>query len=170
MKLIIAMTLLFTSSYALAQRNSRSSASTYTSYSSKTATVNLGMTSSALNIGARMETGNNQGALGGYFFLQTEKTDAGVPQVLSFGGHSLIKLVDSSEVLAYLAPGVGIAMVKNQGASDSTVVGPNFRYGGQIKLSRGAAIGIERFEVWNWFDSKTLSNSAFTSAVYSFSF
>lgn len=164
MKILISMLCLLSSTVAFAQRS-------YSSYSSKVANVSLGMTSSALNIGARMETDSNQAAFGGYFFLQTEKSDAGIPQVMSFGGHTLLKLVDASNSTAYLAPGVGVAIVKGiAGASDTTVVGPSFRYGAQFKTNNGGAIGIERLEMWNWFDSKAGSSSAFTSAVYSFSF
>ncbi|WII73108.1 hypothetical protein QJS83_04380 [Bdellovibrio sp. 22V] len=168
MKKLIVMACVLTSSIAFAQKNNRMVAN---SYSEKTASVSLGMTSSALNIGGRMEFDNEQGALGGYIFLQTEKKDAGVPQVLSFGAHSLIKLVDTAKIGAYLAPGIGISMIKMDGADDVTAVGPSFRYGAQYKLSgMNGAIGVERIEVWNWFDSKSQSNAAFTSAVFSFGF
>ncbi len=139
-------------------------------YNDKSASINLGMSSSALNVGGRLELENTQAALGGYLFLQTEKKDAGIPQVLSFGAHSLIKLVDTSSVNAYLAPGFGISMIKMEGADDVTAVGPSFRYGAQMKLRTNGAIGVERLEVWNWFDSKSASNAAFTSLVYSFAF
>jgi len=159
---------LLVSSVSFAQRPARS----VSSYGENSASISLGMTSSALNIGGRMEFGAEQGALGGYIFLQTEQKDAAVNQVLTFGGHSLIKLVDAANVNAYIAPGVGVSMVKGlEGQDDKTVVGPSFRYGGQIKLPHGAgSLGIERLEIWNWFDSKSVSNAAFTSAVYSFTF
>lgn len=184
--LITALCLLSTSvSFAQKPRTTSSSpsfstspspsASSYnyssSSFSTKIASISLGMTSSALNIGARMEADTNQAAFGGYFFLQTEKTDAGVPQVMSFGAHTLLKIVDSSTASAYLAPGMGVSMIKGTaGSNDVTAVGPSFRYGGQLKLARGGFIGLEHLEVWNWFDSKALSSAAFTSAVYSFMF
>lgn len=162
-KLIVALCLL-SSSVSFAARN-------VASYSGKTASINLGMSSSALNIGGRMEFDNDQGALGAYIFLQTEKKDANVPQVLTFGAHSMLRLVESTNATAYLAPGVGISMIKMSGMDDKTVVGPSFRYGGQLKLPNGAgALGLERFEAWNWFDSDTFSSTAFTSVVYSFNF
>ena len=165
-KLLIAVCLLI-SSVSFAQRQTRTLSST----GEKIATVGIGMSSSALNVGGRMEFGSEQGAFGGSAFLQTKKEDAGVPQILAFGGHSLIKLVDAETVGAYIAPGVGISMISAVGGGDDkTVFGPSFRYGGQLKLTNGGAIGLERFEVWNWFDSKATSNVAFTSVVYSFGF
>ncbi|UXR64313.1 hypothetical protein EZJ49_14690 [Bdellovibrio bacteriovorus] len=162
-KLIVALCLL-SSSVSFAARN-------VASYSGKTASINLGMSSSALNIGGRMEFDNDQGALGAYIFLQTEKKDAGVPQVLTFGAHSMLRLVESTNATAYLAPGFGISMIKMDGMDDKTVVGPSFRYGGQLKLPNGAgALGLERLEAWNWFDSDSASSVAFTSVVYSFNF
>ncbi|KHD89113.1 MAG: hypothetical protein OM95_04595 [Bdellovibrio sp. ArHS] len=167
MKKYFVVACLLVSSVSFAQRPAR----TVASYGDKAASISLGMTSSALNIGGRMEFSNEQGAFGGYVFLQTEKKDAQVPQILSFGGHSLIKLVDASNVSAFIAPGIGISMTKMDGADDKTVVGPSFRYGGQIKLPRGAgALGLERMEIWNWFDSDSVGSAAITSAVYTFNF
>ncbi|AHZ83709.1 hypothetical protein AB1A81_15320 [Bdellovibrio bacteriovorus] len=164
MKKLIVVLCLLSSSVSFAARN-------VASYGGKTASINLGMNSSALNIGGRMEFDDAQGALGAYLFLQTEKKDAGIPQVLSFGAHSLLRLVEASNVTAFLAPGIGISMIKMDGADDKTVVGASFRYGAQFKLPNGAgALGIERFEAWNWFDEDTSSSVAFTSAVYSFNF
>lgn len=163
MKKLIVCLCLLSSSVSFAARS-------YSAYSEKTASINLGMSSSALNIGGRMEFDNSQGAFGGYIFLQTEKKDADVPQVLSLGAHSLLKLVDAVNVNAYLAPGFGLSMVKMEGTDDTTVVGPSIRIGAQLKLEVGGALGIERFEAWNWFDSKSTSNVAFTSLVYSFGF
>ncbi|AFY02936.1 hypothetical protein [Bdellovibrio bacteriovorus] len=165
MKKLIVVLCVLSSSVSFAARNVASNGG------NKTASINLGMTSSALNIGGRMEFDDAQGALGAYVFMQTEKKDAGIPQVLSFGAHSFVRLVEASNVTAFLAPGVGISMIKMDGADDKTVVGPSFRYGAQYKLANGAgAIGIERFEVWNWFDEDTASSVDFTSAVYSFNF
>lgn len=164
MKKLFVVLCLLTSSVSFAARNVASSGN-------KALSINLGMDSSALNIGGRMEFDDAQGALGAYMFLQTEKKDAGVPQVLSLGAHSLLRLVEASNVTAYLAPGLGISMVKKANTDDQTVVGPSFRYGGQFKLPNGAgALGIERFEAWNWFDDDAGSSVAFTSAVYSFYF
>lgn len=167
MNKILIISCLLVSSVSFAQRQKRMVASNGT----KVATVGIGMTSSALNIGGRMEFGSEQGAFGGSAFLQTKKEDAGIQQVLSFGGHSMIKLVDAELAGAYMAPGVGLAMISGvRGQDDKTVVGPSFRFGGQLKLTNGASIGLERFEVWNWFDSKAPSSAAYTSAVYTFAF
>ncbi|MBX3040961.1 MAG: hypothetical protein KF789_09680 [Bdellovibrionaceae bacterium] len=167
MNKILIISCLLVSSVSFAQRQKRTVASNGT----KVATVGIGMTSSALNIGGRMEFGSEQGAFGGSAFLQTKKEDAGIQQVLSFGGHSLIKLIDAELAAAYMAPGVGLAMISGvRGQDDKTVVGPSFRFGGQLKLTNGASIGLERFEVWNWFDSKAPSSAAYTSAVYTFAF
>lgn len=168
-KKFIVCACLLASSVSFAQRPTATRS--VASYGNKALSISLGMTSSALNIGGRMEFSNEQGAFGGYVFLQTEKKDAAVPQVLTFGGHSLIKLVDASNVNAYIAPGIGISMIKMEGQDDVTAVGPSFRYGAQMKLGNvGGAIGIERLEVWNWFDSKSAASAAFTSAVYTFNF
>lgn len=165
-KLLVIVCLLI-SSVSFAQRQKRVVAST----GEKIATVGVGMTNSALNLGGRMEFGSEQGAFGGYAFLQTKKEESGVPQILTFGAHSLIKLVDSETVGAYMAPGVGFSMISAlAGGDDKTVLGPSFRYGGQLKLTNGASIGLERLEIWNWFDSKATPNAAFTSAVYTFGF
>lgn len=169
MKKFFVVACLFVSSVSFAQRPAP--ARSVASNGENTASISLGMNSSALNIGGRLEFSQEQGAFGGYAFLQTEKKDAGIPQILSFGGHSLIKLVDASNVNAYMAPGVGISMIKMDGADDKTVFGPSFRFGGQIKLPRGAgALGIERMEIWNWFDDEAAGSAAITSAVYSFNF
>lgn len=167
MKTFLVVACLLISSVSFAQKQPRA----VTSSGEKILSASLGMSGSALNLGGRMEFGAEQGAFGGYAFLQTAKESAGIQQVLSFGGHSLIKLVEAETVRAYIAPGVGVSMVAGlKGQDDKTVVGPNFRYGGQLRLENGGSIGLERFEIWNWFDSKAPSSAAFTSAVYSFSF
>ncbi|HRO67552.1 MAG TPA: hypothetical protein PL182_08315, partial [Pseudobdellovibrionaceae bacterium] len=107
MNKLLVIVCLLVSSVSFAQRQHRTIAST----GEKIATAGIGMTNSALNVGGRMEFGSEQGAFGGYVFLQTKKEDAGVQQVLTFGGHSLIKLVDADLVSAYMAPGFGLSMI-----------------------------------------------------------
>lgn len=165
MKIIIILATVLSASLAFAQKNQV----TFMDSSHKILNLNLGMTSSAINLGARLDTSKSPGSLGGYFFIQTEKNEAGVGQVITFGGHTQFRFMDTNTAFAYFAPGAGLAMVKG-GNGDNTVLGPSFRYGAQIKLSNGGAIGVEHFEIWNWFDSKTANAAAFTSAVYSISF
>lgn len=135
---------------------------------------NFGLNSGALNLGVIFDSGASTGDLGGSFFLQTEKEDDGVikvNQVTTFGAHVKLNVYENNSWLLDLRPGVNISMIGDvsTGATESddkTVIGPSLRWSVAHRLASGFEIGVERLEVWNWFDDDAPTESAFTSLVF----
>ena len=178
MKKLVLIATLFAASAAFAQKNKQSSpppaATPSYSTSQKVFGVNFGMNQSALNLGVTVDSGPDTGDLGGSFFLQTEKEDDGVTkvyQVMTFGPHVKFNLFEQSGWNLDLRPGVNISMINDVpngsgGKDNKTVVGPSSRWGATKKLASGSEVGIERLEVWNWFDDDVTKEEAYTSLVF----
>lgn len=166
-KLILLATLV--SSVAFAQRTTRT-----TTGGDGEVNVNVGFVSSALNIGASYEKDSGNVGWGGYFNLQTEKDDAGIPQIMSLGGMMKIHLVQTNGIDAYIAPGFGLAMfsdiVVGGEEKDKTTFGPSMKIGAQYFVTPAVKVGIERFMINNWFDDEAPASAEVTTAVIGFSF
>lgn len=177
MKKLVLITALFASSVAMAQKNKQASpqpaaAPSYNS-SPKVFSGNFGLNQGAINLGLAMDSGAENGAIGGSFFLQTEKEDDGVTkvyQVMTFGAHVKLNVLDQANWVVDLRPGVNISIVSDvpsaTGKDDKTVFGPSLRWGAAYRMAGGKQIGIERLEVWNWFDDDVQKEDAFTSLVF----
>ncbi len=147
-------------------------------------TANLGMTKSVVHLGAQYDKPSSYSDIGGFLFIQTGKEKQKTPiinQVLSFGGQMKVHLTSGNKADVYIAPGFGIHMVKDvqdddfattTKKSDVTAVGPITRIGVLFPINNSTKIGIERFEIVNWFDDKFYAASSFAyySAAMSFSF
>lgn len=139
--------------------------------------ANLGFTSGAINLGATYEKGTNDLTWGGYFFMQTEKEDAGVPQTMNFGALMKVHVMNTSTVDAYIAPGFGISMLNDYTpigggtADDKTIIGPNMRIGAQYQVNPSMKVGLERIMFYNWFDDEVIPFPfEHTSLVFGFDF
>ena len=182
--LVLMMTLAFaTTAYAQPKKNTQPAAQpvaqTYSAPSTKVFGANFGMRQSAFNLGLSIDSGANTGDLGGSIFMQTGKDESNngtktvyVHQVLAFGAHVVVNVFDSNGWVLDLRPGVGIAMVSDitkttgTGTDDKTVFGPTFRWSLAKRLASGNEIGVERIEVWNWFEKAVSGEDAYTSLVF----
>lgn len=183
MKKLVLIAALCATSAAFAQKNKQSSpaaAAAVPSYSSssKVFSGNFGLNQGAINLGLAIDSGSDNGDLGGSFFLQTEKEDNGVTkvyQVMTFGAHVKLNIFDQGNWTLDLRPGVNISMIADVpngsgGKDDKTVFGPSLRWGAAYKMAGGKEIGVERLEIWNWFDDDVQKDDAFTSLVFRTSF
>lgn len=185
MKTLILIATLLTSNWALAQRNTttRPAATPSTSYSSSRDSEiagNLGFTMGAPNLGVHYTAMNGSyHGWGGYFFYQTKKEKNSVPvvsDVMSFGGFAKVYLTDRSGAFnAYIAPGVGMTMVKDVVTdtttgkkSDKTIFGPIMKMAAQVRATPQFAIGIERTAIANWFDDEAAASIEYWSVVGTF--
>ena len=135
----------------------------------------LGMAAGALNFGADYVKTRSDYGYGGYVFVQSSR-DRNSAQVVNgvtaFGGMFKLVLVDKSTIKAYIAPGVGIAMVKDGSInglgrkSDETVIGITLKIGVQIIRDRNFSIGIEQMQLSNWLND-SLNNFAGPGEYYS---
>lgn len=173
-KLLLVIILSAAASTAFAQRQPVTT-TTYSYPSQKVFSGNIGMNRGAFNVGVAMDMGKETGAFGGSFFLQTEKKEnnsISVYQVMTFGAHVNLNLMDANSWIVGLRPGVNISMIKDvpstssSGKSDKTVFGPSYRLGVAHKLASGSEIGVERLEVWNWLDDEAPGEAVFTSIVF----
>ncbi len=169
MKKMVIAGVIFLASVAT-QAQSRS----YSAYGdSHSLTALLGFSSTALNIGVNYEnrSSGNVG-VGGYFLMGSEKKDAGIPQVTSFGGILPIHFVDDSRVNLSLAPGFGVHMIKGLGGNDEdvTTFGPIWKLGAMFKISSNMKVGAEHTTLANWFSDKKGSEYRSTNAAFNFSF
>ena len=178
-QLVLMMTLaLASTAYAQPKKNTQPVAQpvqTYSAQSTKVFGANFGMTSGAFNLGVSVDSGSNTGDLGGSFFLQTEKEEDNVTiinQVMSFGAHVVMNVFENNGWVLDLRPGVNITMINdiqnttNGQKDDKTVIGPSLRWSAAHRLTSGSEIGIERLEVWNWFEDAVSSESAYTTLVF----
>jgi hypothetical protein len=177
MKNILVISVLMLSISALAQKNkTAASTSTPSSYGSSTKVLggNVGLNQGAINVGFTYDSGPNNGDLGGSFFLQTEKEDSGtvkVNQVMTFGAHVNMNLFESAGWVLDLRPGVNISMIKDIQTSatkkdDKTVIGPALRWTVAHRFDSGLEVGIDRLEIWNWFDDDAPREGAYTTLVF----
>jgi len=176
MKKIVLIATLVLASTAFAQKSKQAAppaAATTPSYSSgqKVFGGNIGMNQSAFNLGIAIDSGTETGDFGGSFFLQTEKKENGViivNQVMTFGAHVNLNVFDQNGWVLDLRPGINLSMLQDAGAGgdDKTVFGPSLRWGVARRTASGMEIGIERLEIWNWFDDEAPGSGAFTSLVF----
>lgn len=155
-------------------------ARTYASTGASEVGVGLGFTKGAFNLGAQYEKKNEGLGYGGYFFFQADKEKSNVKvvnQVMSLGGQLKAHVLQTNRVDAYLAPGFGLHMIKDvpdasasSGKSDVTAFGPTMRIGVLLPVSPTMKVGLDRFELWNWFDDKAPAADAFYSATMAFEF
>ena len=172
----LALLLVLCPMMAMAQAKTRSYASTGASEVG----VGLGFTKGAFNIGAQYEKRNEGLGYGGYFFFQADKEKSGakiVNQVMSLGGQMKAHVLNTNRVDAYLAPGFGLHMIKDvpdasatSGKTDVTAFGPTMRIGVLLPISATMKVGLDRLEIWNWFDEKAPSAFAYYSATMAFEF
>jgi hypothetical protein len=83
--------------------------------------------------------------------------------------------VQGGLVDAYLAPGVGIHMIKDvaDGATtkaDVSTIGPTLRIGALMQMTPTMKMGLERFEIWNWLDDKASGTYEAYSLVLAIAF
>lgn len=140
-------------------------------------TGSLGMSNGAANFGAQFDKGGNGPDMGGYFMYQSSKERGGVPfvyQVMSFGAQMKMHIVSNNQTDVYLAPGVGLHMIKdapdNGKKTDVTAFGPTLRIGTLVPLTSTVKIGLERMEIVNWFDDKAPASFAVYSAALAMTF
>ena len=121
----------------------------------------LGMSAGAVNLGADYVNLKGDYGFGGYVFIQSSRDRAGSPVVngiTALGGMLKLILVEKSSIKAYIAPGVGITMVKDGSVnglgrrSDETVIGTTLKIGVQIIRDRNFSIGIEQMQLSNWLN------------------
>lgn len=152
-------------------------AQTYTpsySYANNEVTALLGMTSGAANFGVDYARMNNGMGWGGYFFMLSKKERNNVllvSQVMSFGGLFKINVIDNSVAKFYVAPGFGIAVVKDGNAtgttpSDETVFGLSWKMGVTWKIAQNFNFGLETTSMSNFF-SDSLTSYNVPAPVYS---
>ncbi len=187
MKLILAFVML-TSSFALAQPRKMVVPATATSYpayngpstSMNQITAGLGLVAGAINLGVTYVKPMADFGFGGYFLHQTSKDKNNVPlvnQITALGGLINVNVIDNRSVRAYLAPGFGIAMLKDGynlatgKKSDETLIGASFKIGVQMKTSSNFMIGLERMQISNWLNDNIGSyTDEYYSAVGTFEF
>ncbi|MFN3696351.1 MAG: hypothetical protein ACK4VO_02825 [Pseudobdellovibrio sp.] len=164
---------------AFAQQKMVRNPSQVTSYNSgfsqKSLGFNTGFTKGAINLGVTFDSARETGALGGYFFLQTEKkenTTISVYNTMAFGGHVHLGIFNQNDWSFAVRPGFGIAMVKDipttTGKSDETLIGPSLRWSFTRKISGGQEIGFEKVDFWNLFN--TNANSPIETSYIAFVF
>lgn len=135
--------------------------------------VGFGLERGALNFGGQYDWKGAGYDHGVYLHLQTDREKNGakiVYQVLSLGAQLKAHLVQNGFMNVYAAPGFGVHMFKDlpDGAgskSDITAWGPTLRLGVLSPLPNGLKIGVERFEIWNWFDDKPPASVPFYQAT-----
>lgn len=181
MKTVLLITTLFVSMTAFAQRGTPAkSSATYSSSRDAEIAGNLGFTMGAPNLGVHYTAlSNSNYGWGGYFFYQGKKEKnsvAVVNDIMSFGGFAKIYLTDRSAAFnAYLAPGVGMTIVKDvltdpatNKKSDKTIFGPMMKLAAQVRMTPDFAIGIERTAIANWFDDEAAASIELWSLVGTF--
>jgi hypothetical protein len=146
--------------------------SSYSSTPDNEVTANLGFDMGAVNIGATYVKPNGDFGFGGYFMYQSSKDKDNatvVTGVTALGALIKVTLVDNHRVRAYVAPGFGIAMLKdgsidrNGKKSDETLISPTFKMGVQLKVSPTCSVGLERMDFTNWLND---SVNNFTGPEY----
>lgn len=145
------------------------------SYHSAEISGKFGMTSGAINLGVDYVQPKGDYGFGGYLFMQTAKDRNNFPLVsgvTAFGAMIKLVLVEKNSIKAYVAPGVGIAMVKDGSTndlgrkSDETVIGPTFKIGVQFIQRGGFSIGLEKMQFSNWLND-SLNSFAGPAEYYS---
>ena len=133
----------------------------------------LGFSQGALTFGADYERRlDSVLGVGGYFqFSSEQKDNVSKNQTISFGALAPLHLLDDARFDVFMAPGVGITMVKGlYGANDETMIGPMMKTDLQYKFTPGVRAGLEYVYLANWFSTKLPASYRFTNAVVTFIF
>ena len=151
------------------------STTVFAQYNSSEVSGKVGMAAGALNVGVDyVKTAADYG-LGGYVFIQSSRDRNSSPVVngvTALGGMIKLVLVEKSSIKAYIAPGVGIAMVKEGSTnglgrrSVENVIGTSLKIGVQLIRSRDFSIGLEQMQLSNWLND-SLNNFAGPGQYYS---
>ena len=132
----------------------------------------LGFSQGALTFGADYERRlDSVFGVGGYFQFSSEQKDAGKNQTMSFGALAPLHLLDDSRFDVFMAPGLGITMVKGlYGINDETMIGPMMKSDLQYKFTPTLRAGLEYVYLANWFSTKLPSFYSYTNAIMTFIF
>lgn len=137
------------------------SSNAFAQYNNTEISGKLGMSAGAVNLGADYINLQGDYGYGGYVFIQSSRDRSNFPVVngvTALGGLLKLILVEKSSIKAYIAPGVGITMVKDGSInglgrkSDETVIGTTLKIGVQIIRDRNFSIGIEQMHLSNWLN------------------
>lgn len=153
-----------------------SSAPSYSanSHSANEITGNFGLVGGAVTIGGTYVKQMSDFGFGGYIFFQSSKDKNNTPVVSGFtalGALIKVNVYENSSIRAYMAPGFGIAMVKdasvdgNGKKSDENLISPTFKMGVQYKTQGNLIIGLERMQFANWLND-SLNNYAGPAEYY----
>lgn len=136
---------------------------------------NFGFVAGAITIGATYVRPNPDFGFGGYFLMQSAKEKNNVSvvtQVTAFGALIKVNLVDNNKIRAYMAPGFGIAMLKDASRNtttgsktDENLISPTFKIGVQYKFNPKVSVGLERMDFANWLND-SLNNFAGPTEYY----
>lgn len=136
------------------------------SHSASEVTANFGFVAGAITIGGTYVKQMSDFGFGGYLFVQSSKdknNETVVSGVTALGALVKVNVYENNAVRAYLAPGFGIAMIKDgsttQNAvtgdvkkSDENLISPTFKMGVQYKTQGNLIIGLERMQFANWLN------------------
>lgn len=140
-----------------------SSTPTYSAPSSSASEItgNFGLVGGAVNIGGTYVKQLPDFGFGGYFFFQSSKDKNSVPVVsgvTALGALIKVNVYENHSIRAYMAPGFGIAMLKDASVSDTgkksdeNLISPTFKMGVQYKTAGNLVIGLERLQFANWLN------------------
>ena len=133
----------------------------YTGPTQNEITGNFGLHAGAVNFGVTYVKANPDFGFGGYFFMQSSKDKNNttvVNQIMAFGGLLKVNIVNNNKIRAFMAPGFGMAMLKDASVnaagkkSDENLISPTFKMGVQYKFNSNILVGIERMLVTNWLN------------------
>lgn len=131
----------------------------------------LGFDRGAFNLGGEYESRTSLvRAVGGYFFYQSEDKTNGISGVMAAGGFVPLHLLGNNRYDAYIAPGFGLAMIKNMAGQNETTFGPSLKIGAEYRQSVTTSFGLQFANYYNWFSSKAAQGISSTSATATFVF
>lgn len=150
------------------------------SHSAGEITGNFGLVGGAINIGGTYVKQMSDFGFGGYFFFQSSKDKNSQPVVsgvTALGALVKVNVYENSSIRAYMAPGFGIAMIKDASSttnqatletkkSDENLISPTFKMGVQYKTQGNLIIGLERMQFANWLND-SLNSYAGPAEYYS---
>ena len=90
--------------------------------------------------------------------LKDKNNTTVVNQIMAFGGLLKVNIVNNNKIRAFMAPGFGMAMLKDASVnaagkkSDENLISPTFKMGVQYKFNSNILVGIERMLVTNWLN------------------
>ena len=135
----------------------------------------FGMTAGAFSLGVDYVQSKGDYGFGGYVFVQSSKERNSSPLisgVTALGIMLKMILVEKSSIKAYVAPGVGFAMIMDGSIngigrrSDEIMFGPSVKLGVQLIRSQSFSMGLERVEFSNWIND-SINNFAGPTEYYS---